>query len=532
MTPRVPRSVAVLFATLFLSAAVPASAQQPQTGGVMVIAAAAEPAHFMGLNQNRDTQYISTQLFPALLEYDAKLDPKPSLAERWEVSPDGLTYTFHLVRGATWTDEKPITSDDVKFSIEEMAIKYHPSGRQNFAIIDKIETPDPQTIIFRLSKPFAPLIKLFGHMTALILPKHVYAGTDPFQNRNSINPTVTGGPFVLAERVAGNHITLARNPKFFKPGRPYLDRVIFRFIGDSSARVVALETGEADFIPSGVFPASEIDRLQKISDIKVAGSGAEATADVATFGFNLRKAPFDNVLVRRAINHAIDREFIRKTVAYNHSPLAHGPLHPGSFAFSEADLAAIDYKFDPVRAERLLDEAGYPRKADGWRFEMALNSRPALFLYARTNEIMADNLRKVGINARIAPLENAAYFQNMYVDWKFDLSGGLFISGYDPQNLAAIYTCDQIRPIQFTNFMGYCNKEVDGLLAQAAAITDAQKRREVFIEVQKKIMTDAPAIWTIGNVDWVAHRANVFGLPPGPWNGRDPLDGAWMTKSK
>ena len=186
----------------------PAAAQIPRPGGVMVVAAANEPANFMGLNQNRDTQYLATQIFTALLEYDKALDPKPSLAEKWEVSDDGLTYTFHLVPDALWTDGKPITSDDVKFSIADMAIRYHPSGRQNFGMIDRIDTPDPHTVVFHLSRPFSPLIKLFGHMTALILPKHVYAGTDPFQNPNSTNPKVTGGPFVVAERVAGGPISI------------------------------------------------------------------------------------------------------------------------------------------------------------------------------------------------------------------------------------------------------------------------------------------------------------------------------------
>lgn len=503
------------------------AAEEPHKGGVIVVAAANEPTNFNGLNQNRDTQYIAAQLFPSLLEYDNALDPQPSLAEKWEISNDGLTYTFHLVPNGKWTDGQPITSADVKFSIAEMALKYHPSGRQNFGMIDRIDTPDLFTVSFHLIRPFSPLIKLFGPMTALILPEHVYAGTDPNQNPNSTTAKVTGGAFVLSERVAGDHITLARNPHFFKPGRPYLDRVIFRFISDPSARVLALETGEADFIPSGVLPASEIDRLQKLDGIKVSASGAEATADVATFGFNLRKAPFNNLLVRQAISHAVDRQFIQKAVAYGHSPLAHGPLHPASFAFSEADLAAVDYTYDPQLAEKLLDQAGYPRKADGWRFDMELSSRPALFIYARTNDIMADNLRRVGINARVKSMENAAYFQNMYVDWNFDMAGGLFISGYDPQNLGAIYACDQIRPIQFTNFMGYCNKEVDQLLAQSAQNLDQQRRRDIFLAVQKKILADAPAIWTIGNVDWVAYRNSFHGLPPGPWNGRDPLDGVW-----
>src|SRR5690606_15768754 len=159
--------------------------------------------------------------------------------------------------------------------------------KQNFGVISAIDTPDDHTVVFKLSKPFSPLITLFGHMTALILPKHIYEGTDPFQNPNSINPVVTGGPFVAEERVARDHVTLARNPDFFKEGRPYLDRVIFRFISDPSSRVVALETGEADYIASGSFPANEIDRLQEIDGITVVGSGAEGTADVATFGFNM-----------------------------------------------------------------------------------------------------------------------------------------------------------------------------------------------------------------------------------------------------
>ena len=161
---------------------------------------------------------------------------------------------------------------------------------------------------------------------------------------------------------------------------------------------------------------------------------------------------------------------------------------------------------------------------------MTVNTRPALFVYARTNEIIADNLRAIGIDAKIVPLENAAYFQSMYVDWNFDLSGGLFISGYDPQNMASIYTCEQIRPIPFANFMGYCNQEVDALFAKAAETMDEAARKAIFVDIQKKITQDAPAIWTVGNVDWVAYRNNYQGLPPGPWNGRDPLDGVWLKK--
>jgi peptide/nickel transport system substrate-binding protein len=95
--------------------------------------------------------------------------------------------------------------------------------------------------------------------------------------------------------------------------------------------------------------------------------------------------------------------------------------------------------------------------------------------------------------------------------------------------MAAIYTCEQIRPVQFTNFMGYCNKEVDALFAQAGETMDESKRKAIFLDIQKRIMADAPAVWTVGNVDWIAYRDTVQGLPAGPWNGRDPLDGVWLS---
>jgi peptide/nickel transport system substrate-binding protein len=500
---------------------------QPKTGGTLVVAISGEPPHLMGLNQNRVTQYVSTQLFPALLEYDFNVNPVPSLAESWEISDDGLTYTFHLVKGATWTDGQPITSEDVKFSIEDMAINYHPSGKANFGSIEAIDTPDASTVVVKLKQPYAPLIKLFSAMNALVLPKHIYEGTDPFENPNSLDGKVTGGPFVLEEWVKGDHITLKRNESFFKPGRPYLDRVIFRFIPDSSARVVALQAGEVDYIASGSFSYDGIEALAGAEGITTVGSGAEATADVATFGFNLRKKPFDDVKVRQAMNYAIDRSFILQAVTFGKGMPAIGPLHPSSWAFDADVLGPFDYPYDPQKAEELLDEAGYPRGADGWRFTVTLNTRPALFVYAKTNEIMADNLRAVGIDAKLNALETAAYYPAMYENWDFDISGGLFISGYSPQNLASIYTCDQILRLQFTNFMGYCNHDVDAMFQQAVATLDQAERKSIYLDIQKQILQDAPAIWAFGNVDWVAYRDTFHGLPPGPWNGRDPMDGVW-----
>ena len=167
---------------------------------------------------------------------------------------------------------------------------------------------------------------------------------EPIRSRTltASTPRSRAGPSSSKAR-RGRHVTLARNPNFLKPGKPYLDKAIFRFISDPSSRIVALEAGEAVTSLRAHFPANEIDRLKKVSGITVVGSGAEGTADVATFGFNMRRAPFNNVMVRRALSHAINRDFIQKSVAYGYSPLASGPLHPNSWAFDRPALAGLDY---------------------------------------------------------------------------------------------------------------------------------------------------------------------------------------------
>ena len=250
------------------------------------------------------------------------------------------------------------------------------------------------------------------------------------------------------------------------------------------------------------------------------------TGDVATFGFNLRRKPFDDVKVRRALSYAVDKALIMKAVGYNHSLAANGPLHPTSTFFDKSIQA---YPYDPQKAKQLLDEAGYPVKADGFRFSMELTSRSGHFLYTKTNEILADNFKAIGINAKIKVYESAAYVSAMYEKWDFDIAGALPISGFDPHNLAGYYSCSNIKPVSQANFMGYCNPQVEQWFKDAAGEQDVAKRTQIYSQIQKQLVDEAPAIWTIGNVDWVAYRNNFHGLPPGPWNGRDPFEKVWVT---
>jgi peptide/nickel transport system substrate-binding protein len=157
------------------------------------------------------------------------LSPLPSLATSWTRSADGLTYTFKLAENVKWHDGRPFTAADVVFTTQVFLTEVHPRARANFARVDTVTTPDAHTVVYRLKEPFGPFLHCFEVSSCPIVPKHVYEGTD-FRN-NPANATPIGtGPFKFKAWVRGSHIELARNDEYWKPGQPYLDGIIFRFI--------------------------------------------------------------------------------------------------------------------------------------------------------------------------------------------------------------------------------------------------------------------------------------------------------------
>ncbi len=500
----------------------------PQYGGTVVMSTNAEPPHLNPLNNLLNTGLISGQLFPALLKYNLDMTAKPWLASSWEVSEDGLTYTFYLDENAVWTDGVPITAEDVKFSFEEMIIKHHPSGKSNFSSVESIDAPDDKTVIFTLSETYTPFMVYLSHMMAPIFPKHVYEGTDPLENPNNFEPKVTGGPFVFEEWVQGDHITLVRNEQYWVDELPYLDRIIFRFMPEPSTRVLALEAGEIDYIPPGSLPESEVDAVREMEGIVLGDTGYEAFISVVTFGMNTRKAPFNDVLVRRAIAYAVDRDFILEAVYFDHGFVSPGPIPPPSWAF---DPSVTGYDYNPEKTRQMLDDAGYPVGDDGVRFSMTITYRPDVYVWSKSAEVIAENLREINIAVELKPLESAAYYPAVYEKWDFDMASVTWGAGPDPHNISAIYHSDNIRPLIFTNFTGYINPDVDALFDEAKTVTDQEERKELYSKIQAMLIEDSPAIWTVHPIRFSAYRETLHGMPPGPWYGtRDPFDEVWIKE--
>ena len=222
-----------------------AQAADPQPGGTLNLVLNYEPPALIALTTVATPALsVSAKVTEGLLSYDFDLNPQPQLATQWEVSSDGLRYTFHLRPNVKWHDGQDFTSADVAFSIELLK-KVHPRASSTFANVTKVETPDALTAVLVLSKPAPYLIKAFAAAESPIVPKHIYEGTDPLTNPHNNAPIGTG-PYIFDKWVRGSYILYKRNPHYWDQNRPYLDQLVVKFIPDAAARSVAFETGDAD----------------------------------------------------------------------------------------------------------------------------------------------------------------------------------------------------------------------------------------------------------------------------------------------
>ena len=505
--------------------------EKPKYGGTLIVGAGSDPTTLnLGLTYNIIDTLAVSSVFNLLTKLDSDFNPRPDLAESWTVSDDGLTYTFHLVRNAVWHDGKPFTSADVKFTFAEVLAKYHPRGPVVLKAVQSIETPDPYTVVFKMRYPYDPLMKFIGN-EAFILPRHLYENTDILKNPYNLKPIGTG-PFVFKEWKRGSHLTLERNPSYFKTAKPYLDKIIVKIVPDASSRMIAFEAGEIDYLYYVNLPPSEVSRFRNRPGFVVTSKGQEVGPSIMMMAFNLRKAPFNNLQVRQAVAHAINTQYIEEKADYGLGKLATSPIASATkWAFNPN---VTRYNYDPKKAEQLLDQAGYPRGADGTRFKTSIIADRGDFLYAKSAEIIRDDLGKVGIPVELKLLDRASMVDVSYIRWDFDLQVHGLGTGPDPAiAVARTYLSSNIKPIPFANNSGYSNKEVDQLFALAEKAPNLKKRAEYYYRAQDIIVRDLPYLFLLEYGLNSAFRDEFKGLHS--WCARSFMsygDDAWWTKGR
>ncbi len=477
---------ATALATIGVSHAAPASHE-----GTLTLLLPSEPTALVSLgNVATSILSVSAKVTEGLLKYDYDVNPQPQLATKWAISPDGLTYTFTLRQGVKWHDGKDFTSADVAYSINLLR-QIHPRGRNTFANVIAVDTPDRYTTVLRLSKPAPYLIRALAATETPIVPKHIYDGTDARSNPHTNAPIGTG-PFRFKEWVRGSHILYERNPDYWDKPKPYIDQLVVRPITDSAAAAVAFETGAVDLGYRTPVPLADLERLRKVPSLRFTTAGNSYSYNVTRLEFNLDNEYFKNDKVRQAVAHAIDRNVIVKVVHYGYGKVSYSPIAPGLKAFH--DPAPSPYSFDVKKANSLLDEAGYPRKGSV-RFSVPLDVNP---IGGPDGQRLADYIRtalaRVGIAVTVRSQDASAFIKRIYTDRDFAFTTNGASNLFDPTvGVQRLYWSKNfIKGVPFSNGTHYNHPVVDKLLEDAAVENDPVRRKQLFKDFQDVVARDVP----------------------------------------
>ena len=498
----IPRSFANLTRCAFagaltIAAATPVAAQDtPVDGGALTFAVSPEPPFILtAINTTLQMGMVGSKIMEPLIALGTDLDIRPVLAESWEISEDGLTYTFNLREGVTWHDGEPFTSADVQYTVMEVLKKLHPRGRSSFAKVTEVQTPDEHTAILKLSEPAPPLlVALASGYEAPMTPKHIFGGTDVAANP-TINEPIGTGPFVFKEWEKGNYIIVEKNPDYWAEGKPHLDRIVFRIINDASARAAGLESGEIDVAGLSPVPLTDMVRLQDNADLTITTEGYSYMSPFMLMEINTTREPLDDPRVRQAMAYAINRDLMTKVVWMGYGKPATSPIPSPVAAFHAEEGTIPAYPYDTDKAEELLDEAGLPEEG-GKRFSMTLDFIPLGTDYQRTAEFIKQQLGKVGIDVTIRSQDLPTFFNRVFTDYDFDATSLYYGAFADPtQGVQRLFWSKSIQPgVVFTNSTGYENPEMDRIIEAAQSENDPEERKALYLEMQKLAMTDLSII--------------------------------------
>lgn len=482
----------------------------PDSERIAVVAIATDPGHFNpGITTAAHIHAVADSLFNGLVALDRELRPQPDLATHWEVEDGGSRYVFHLAQNVRWHDGEPFTSEDVAFTFENVLLRYHSRTRAGLeGVLEAIDTPDEHTVVFRFHAPYAPFLSRLDVTEAPILPAHVFREGELDRHPANLEPIGTG-PFRLIRYRRDDVVELERNPAYFKPGLPKLDRLVFRVIPDANTRILALERGEVDYVSS--VRASDAPRLRASSAISVIAttSGPGGGNCILTWIFNLEHPALSSRDVREGLVRAIDRRELLEKVLFGEGRVPAAPFSSG-IGWARADGVLDEYDVDPLRATRLLD-AHEPRLR-----QLDVVHFPSFLKYG---ELMREQLARVGIELEVRALDRAATVESIYVRRDFDTAIVSYCNGVDPEiGIRRMYDSTDIAPVPFSNGAAYRNPEVDRLFELASVAPERSERSLLYREIQERVASDLPYWWLVETTGLTAYRSQFVDFAP--WSGQ------------
>lgn len=423
-------------------------------------------------------------------------DVEPDLAESWEISSDGLTYTFRLRDGLKFSDGSPIKASDAKFSLERLRDTEGSIMAGMFSVMKSVEAPDDRTVVITLTQPSAPFLAGLAMFAAAILPEHaVTEKGDEFGNE-----PVGAGAFVLEEWKRGEYLRLKKNPNYWEADRVKLDGVEWIYIPNDNTRILKLQAGEVD---AAIFiPFNRVAELENDPNINVHLDPSSREDHILV---NHAHEPLDDVRVRQALYHAIDRQAIVDAVTFGYGKVANSFLPAGAMFYNPDNP---DYAYDPDKAKALLAEAG----VDGLELDFLLSAGDTV--HDQIGVIVKDQLEKVGITVNLVKQETGQQWEST-VAGEYDISVNYWTNDIiDPDQKAtfSVYGDEENRSY-YTN---YRNPKVAELVEQGRIELDRDKRQAIYYEIQKIAKEDVHWIDLYYSPFRNASRSNVTGFFQNP----------------
>lgn len=469
------------------------------------------------IGTDAQSQYIDGLIFDSLVRRDAHMDLVPDLATSWE-TPDPVTYIFHLRRGVRFQNGQAFTAADVKYTFDSiLSGAVRTPKRGSYSIIRQVDAPDPWTVIFHLREPYSSFLWDLTAPGIGIVPKPA----NPTAAANPAEDPVGTGPFRFVSATPDQNVILERNPDYFG-SPPKIDRVIFRIVPDETTRALELRKGSADIALNSLSPDTVV-ALERVRAVQVT---EEPGSNVAYIAYNCTDPILRHVRVRQALAYATNRPEIIRYLLRGQARIAYDLLPPSDWAY---DPAIPHYDYNPTLADRLLDEAGFPRGAGGIRFQLTLKTSTEEDS-RQLGTVLQQQWRKVGVALNLRSLEFGTFYADI-TSGNFQLYTLRWLGANDdPDFFYYVFDSREIPPAG-ANRGRYRNPELDRLLGQARVVSSQQERKELYARAQEIIARDQPylTLWYLDNV--VVHTDRVENVTIGPAGGFDFLSSIALRES-
>jgi peptide/nickel transport system substrate-binding protein len=509
-TPATPAAPAATSGPITVDQNKPTTAPQPTAavtgtaGGTFTFSRSSDSDNLDPVTQDGNVDiWIFMSIYDQLVRVDTSgTTLEPALAEKWEISPDGLTYTFHLRKDVMFSDGTPLKASDVKFSIDRAKTNTKSGWTFTLEPLKEITTPDDSTVVMTLTQPWAPFLADIAMFNSSIISE---AFAKKIGEDKLVEQTMGTGPFALVEWKKGEYITLKKNEHYWDKGLPYLEQIKITVVPDDNNRILQLQGGQID----GMYdiPLNRVAELSQDPKFTV-------TQFVSTYNnflaLNTRSGPLSDVKVRQALNYATDKQALIKVVNFGIGEISNSFMPNGALYWNKQQTG---YPFDLDKAKVLMKESTIP---SGGKVAIMLQSGRASALQLAT--ALKDMWAKIGIDLDIQQLEQAIVTDN-YRSNKFEVyATGWTNDIIDPDELVSY----AILPEQVQNYhTGWINQEAIDLAKKGRTELKDEERRKIYYRIQEIHMQDAPFVYlyVVPYIDAVKKTVQgFFHHPMGQWD--------------